>query len=474
MDYDSVIVNGKIVTPSKILKADLAIKDGKIAAIGTGLSNNAEQLIDAKGQLVLPGMVDAHVHINEPGRSDWEDYHTGSQALAAGGTTSMVVMPLNALPARTTALEFTRQRKIAEEKSYIDFALYGGLVPGNLDEISKLADVGAAGYKAFMATTGTDIPGDFKNVDDYELYRGMQAIQKTGLRLSLHAENPILTDRFAEEKIAHHQTKIQDYIDSRPPMVEVEAVRRALYFAKMTGCKLHFVHLSTGEAVGEVQKAKAQGQDVTCETCVHYLALDTNDFKKIGPLAKCSPALRTKDVQNQLWEKVQEGALNAVTSDHSPAPASMKANPNDNIFDVWGGISGAQNNVDLFYDVAVKSNRLTIFQFVQLISAGPAELFGLKNKGSLEAGKDADIIFLDPTQSYTLTKSDLYYKNKFSAYEGFEIHDRITRTILRGKTIFTLKSGFTTEADGKFLLNQKVKGDSVYADNTDTKQTILN
>ena len=474
MKYDSVIINGKIVMPDKVFEGELAIKNGKVAAIGKKFSTETEQVIDAEGQFILPGMVDAHVHINEPGRSDWEDYHTGSQALAAGGTTSMVVMPLNALPARTTASEFNRHRAIAEGKSYIDFALYGGLVPGNLDEIPKLAAAGAAGYKAFMATTGTDIPGDFKNVDDYELYRGMQAIQKTGLRLSLHAENPVLTDRFAEEKIANHRTKIQDYIDSRPPMVEVEAVLRALYFAKMTGCKLHFVHLSTGEAVEKVQEAQAQGQDVTCETCVHYLTLDTDDFQNIGPLAKCSPVLRTKDVQAQLWKKVQEGALNAVTSDHSPAPASMKANPNDNIFDVWGGISGAQNNVDLFYDVAVKSKRLTILQFVQLIAAGPADLFGLKSKGSLEVGKDADIIFLDPNQNYTLSNDDLYYKNKFSAYEGFEIHDRITRTILRGKTIFTIKNGFIAEADGKFLLNQKVKGETAHANNTDTKQTIHN
>lgn len=474
MQYDLVITNGKVVTPTAVLNSDLAVKDGKIAAIGNHLTANTDQVIDAKGQLVLPGMVDAHVHINEPGRSDWEDYHTGSQALAAGGTTSMVVMPLNALPARTTAAEFRRQRAIAAGKSYIDFALYGGLVPGNLAEIAKLADAGAAGYKAFMATTGTDIPGDFKNVDDYELFRGMQAIQKTGLRLSLHAENPVLTDRFAAEKIANHQTKIQDYIDSRPPMVEVEAVRRALYFAKMTGCKLHFVHLSTDEAVSEVQKAQADGQDVTCETCVHYLALDTDDFRKIGPLAKCSPALRTKAVQAQLWEKVQEGALNAVTSDHSPAPASMKANPNDNIFDVWGGISGAQNNVDLFYDIAVKSNRLTILQFVQLIAAGPADLFGLKNKGRLEIGKDADLIFLDPSQTYTLTKDALYYKNKLSAYEGFRIHDRVTRTILRGNTIYTLDNGFTTQPDGQFLMNQNRKEGLAHADNADAKQTILN
>ncbi|GAX05323.1 allantoinase [Secundilactobacillus pentosiphilus] len=451
----SIIKNGLIVTPTGVVKADLAIKAGKIAAIGD-LSGSAEEVIDAKGQLVLPGMVDAHVHINEPGRGNWEDYHTGSQALAAGGTTSMVVMPLNALPARTTAAEFNRHRAIAEGRSYIDFALYGGLVPGNQPAIAPMAQAGAAGFKAFMATTGSDEPGDFHNVDDYDLYRGMQAIAKTGLRLSLHAENAVLTDRLAEDEIAHQHTDVQAYIDSRPPMVEVEAVRRALYLAKQTGCKLHFVHLSTGEAVREVHRAQLAGQDVTCETCLHYLTLNTVDFKQIGPLAKCSPVLRTPEVQADLWREVQAGHVNAVTSDHSPAPAEMKANPSNNIFEVWGGISGAQNNLDIFYDVAVKSGRLNLQQFVQLTAAGPAQLFGLKNKGQLRVGADADIALLDPDQSYTLQASDLFYKNPISAYVGRKINCRVTRTILRGKTIFELGRGFDEQPTGRFLRNQQV------------------
>ncbi|MHA8110451.1 allantoinase AllB [Lactobacillaceae bacterium Melli_B4] len=454
MTYDTLIYNGKIVTPKTVINGELAIKDGKIAAIGTGLPKDAKQLIDANQQLILPGMVDAHVHINEPGRGDWEDYHTGSQALAAGGTTSMIVMPLNALPARTTDAEFKRHREIAEYKSYIDFALYGGLVPNNLAEIEAMANDVAAGFKAFMATTGSDIPGEFHNVDDYELYKGMQEIAKTGRRLLIHAENPVLTDRFAEEKIAEGKTGIQDYVDSRPPFVEVEAVKRAIYFGKLTGCKLHLVHLSTGESVCEVLKARLEGQDVTCETCVHYLAITRDDFEKIGPLAKCSPALRSKSVQDTLWDEVLAGNVTMVTSDHSPAPASMKENPDNNIFDIWGGISGAQNNVDLLYDVAVKSGRLSIFQFIKLIAESPAKVFGLKNKGSLEVEKDADLLFLDTNQSYQLTEDNLYYKNKISAYVGFEINCRVTQTILRGKTIFKLSDGFDNQPTGQFLLNE--------------------
>lgn len=455
MKYDTVIRNGRVVTPMEIIESEVGISEGKIVAIGSNLAASADSVIDAHGQLVLPGMVDAHVHINEPGRSGWEDYNTGSKALAAGGTTSMVVMPLNALPARTTQKDFEAQRQIAASKSYIDFALYGGLVPGNLSEIEKMADSGAAGFKAFMATTGTDIPGDFKNVDDYELFRGMQAIAKTGLRLSLHAENAVLTDRLAEEFESEGKTSIQDYVDSRPPMVEVEAVRRALYLARQAGCKLHFVHLSTGEAVREVVKARNEGQDVTCETCVHYLTLTVDDFKKIGPEAKCSPALRTKDVLDDLWKMVESGAVSAVTSDHSPAPLSMKQDPDNNIFNIWGGITGAQNNVDLFYDVAVRSGRLSILEFTKLIAQGPAELFGLKNKGQISIGYDADFTFLDPDQSYIEKPEDLYYKNPHSAYIGRKINARVTQTILRGKTIYTLKGGIVGQSKGRFLLNSK-------------------
>jgi allantoinase len=363
----------------------------------------------------------------------------------------MLVMPLNALPARTTAAEFTQHRQIAAGQSYIDFGLYGGLVPNNRGEIAAMAQAGAVGFKAFMATTGSDLPGDFQNVDDYELYRGMQAIAATGLRLAIHAENAVLTDRLAAEKIAQHQTDIQAYLDSRPPLVEVEAVRRALYFGQITGCKLHFVHLSTGAAVAQVAQARAAGQDVTCETCVHYLALDATQFKAIGPLAKCAPALRSPAVQATLWQQVQQGAVTAVTSDHSPALLAMKADSHHNIFEVWGGISGAQNNVDLFYDIAVGQQRLSLFQFVQLIAAGPAQLFGLIQKGSLTVGKDADLVFLDPTQQYTLTKADLYYKNKMSAYVGRRIHARVTRTLLRGQTVFDLAQGFQAAPQGQFL-----------------------
>lgn len=457
MEYALVITNGHIATPDGVIDADLAIQDEKIAAIGHNLAAHSDQVLDAKGQMVLPGMVDSHVHINEPGRSDWEDYHTGSQALAAGGTTTMLVMPLNALPARTTEKEFKRQAKIAENKSYVDYGLYGGLVPGNVDEIQKMADAGAMGFKTFMATTGSDIPGDFKNVDDYQLFRGMQTIAQTGLPILVHAENAAITDGLAAEKIAAGKTDIKDYVDSRPPFVEFEAVRRAIYFAKQTNVRLHFVHLSTPESVAEVTKAREAGLQVTCETCPHYLILDRDQFEKIGPLAKCSPALRDPAIVKGLWKKLFNGEIDTIGSDHSPAPMSMKRSQTNNIFDIWGGISGCQNNVDLFYDEAVTKRGLPITEFVKVTAQRPAELFGLANKGRLQVGYDADITLLDLNQSYTIKADDLYYKNKISAYEGFKVNDRVTTTLLRGHVIYRLDHGFIDKPSGH-LLTKKFSG----------------
>jgi allantoinase len=454
MSFDTVITNGQVVLTNSVEKIDIGIIDGKICALGLNLVSHAQEVIDAKGNLVLPGMIDAHVHINEPGRSDWEDYTTGTRALAKGGTTSMVVMPLNALPARTTKTEFDRQKKFAEKSSMIDFAFYGGLVPGNQAELKKMQASGAVAFKAFMATCGdVENPTDFRNIDDYDLLKGMEAIAEIGSIISLHAENAVICDRLAEEYQAVGKTSVQDYVNSRPVLSEVEAVTRALYFAKLTGARLHFVHISTPEAVALIQEAKMSGQDVTLESCTHYFALDTQKFIEIGAQAKCSPPLRSHKNQEGLFRDLARGQFDFITSDHSPSPLSMKEH--DNIFDVWGGISGAQNNVDLTFDLFVNQHHLPVTEFARLTSEGPARRFGLMNKGDIRLGHDADFVILNPHESYTLRREDLEYKNKQSAYLGFTIGATVKQTILRGRTIYQAEKGLTKALKPKFLAYQK-------------------
>lgn len=449
MTYDLIIKNGNVVFYDEVRKADIGIKDEKIACIADHIDADAVKTIDANGQYVMPGMIDTHVHISEPGRTEWEGFVTGSQALAAGGTTSYVEMPLNALPATTNKEALDLKIEAAKGKNYVDYSFYGGLIPGNIHQLEEQAKGGVKAFKCFISDCGSDIPDDFANVDDYTLYKGMEKLAELDQLLCIHAENPDITRRLAEDKMREGKTTGVDYAESRPIFTEVEAVKRAILFAKETGCKLHLVHISTSEAIQEILKAQREGLDVTVESCPHYFALSAEDVDAIGPKAKCQPPLRKKADQERLWDELLAGNIGWLTSDHSPCTWDLKDAP---LFEAWGGISGCQNNVDLMFDLAVKQRNMPVEQFVHLIATNPSKRFNFPNKGEIALGKDADIIFVDPKQSYTLKSEDLYYKNKFSAYEGFEIGCRVTKTILRGDVVFDLNEGIVGEPKGKLML----------------------
>jgi len=449
MSYDLIIKNGMVVFREEARPAEIGIKDGKIAAIADVLDREAKEVIDAQGQLVLPGMVDTHVHIDEPGRTEWEGFETASKAMAAGGTTTFVDMPLNALPATVTKHAFDVKMSAAQDKVWVDYGLYGGLIPNNLEDLKDLSDAGVLAFKSFIATCGNkEIPDDFRDIDDYSLYKGMEKLAELDQILCVHAENASITDNLAIEKVAQGKTTVQDYVDSRPVITELEAIKRCILFARETGCKLHIVHVSSAEGADAILEAQREGLDVTFETCTHYLALNTDDFARIGNRAKCSPPLRSKEEQARLWEKVESGEINWVTSDHSPCTEDLKQGT---VFAAWGGISGCQNSVDLLFDLAVKQHGIPVHMFSQMISYNPSRRFNLPSKGEIALDKDADLIFVDPEQSYELKREDLYYKNKFSAYEGIKINCRVTKTILRGEVVFDLDKGIIGPAGGRFL-----------------------
>ncbi|MEW9673133.1 allantoinase AllB [Ammoniphilus sp. 3BR4] len=461
MKYDLIIRNGNVVLRDVVKKADIAIQNGKIAAIAENLNETADRVMDATGQYVMPGMIDTHVHICEPGRTEWEGFETGTKALAAGGTTSYVDMPLNALPATTTKKALELKLAAAEGKNYVDYALYGGLVPGNLENLQELSDVGVVAYKCFMATCGTDLPEDFRNVDDYTLYAGMKKLAELGHILSIHAENAEITDRLAEEKIKQGKLTASDYVASRPVFTEVDAIKRALLMAKETGCKLHFVHISSAAGVEEIMKARNEGQDVTLESCPHYFTITTSQFEEIGPLAKCSPPLRDEAEQEKLWEALKQGKIDMLTSDHSPCPPEMKHSETNNIFEVWGGITGCQNNVDLMFDEAVKKRYVPVTDFVRMIATKPAERFNLREKGEIAISKDADIILVDPNQSYVVKAEDFYYRHKHSPYTNRTINCRVTKTFVRGQLVFDLNEGIVGEPIGRFIQPMNVSDNRV-------------
>lgn len=460
MNYDLIIRGGKVVFNDEVQNVDVAVKDGLITAIAKFIEGEAREIVNAAGQFVMPGMIDTHVHICEPGRTEWEGFVTGTKALAAGGTTCYVDMPLNALPATVDRQSLYLKLKSAEGKNYVDYALYGGLVPGNLDKLEELSKEGVVAFKCFMATCGSDLPDDFKNVDDYTLYMGMKKLAELGHILSIHAENAEITDRMAEEMQKQGRTSPRDYVASRPVFTEVDSVKRALFLAKETGCKLHFVHISTAEAVDEIMKAKNEGQDVTLESCPHYFTINTAQFEEIGPVAKCSPPLRDEREQEKLWQKLINGQIDMLTSDHSPCPPGMKFSATNNIFEVWGGISGCQNNVDLMFDQAVLKRHLPVSDFVKMISYNPSQRFNLLNKGEIAVSKDADIILVDPNQSYVVQKEDLYYRHPHSPYIGKKINCRVTKTFVRGNLVFDLTEGVVGNPVGRQITSNK-KGELV-------------
>lgn len=453
MSYDVLIKNGLVILENEAIETSVAIKDGKIAAIGSNLGE-AKETIDAKGMIVSPGMVDAHVHITDPGggyRDFWEGYETGTKACAKGGVTSFIEMPLNQVPATIDKDSLNKKYQSGEGKLHVDVASFGGLVPFNLKGgIQELDQGGVTAYKCFMATCGDrSIDGDFMNVDDYSLYEGMKQIAKTGKVLAIHAENAAITDKLGEEAYKKGETTLEAYVATRPVFTEVEPIRRAILFAKETGCRIHICHVACPEGVAEVVKAREEGVDVTCETCTHYLYFDTSELDNIGPVVKCSPPIRDKEAQNGLWEKLREGGISFVTSDHSPCTPDLK--DTTNAFEAWGGIAGVQNNVDVLFDEAVQKRGMSLNQFADIIAANPADRYELNDKGRIAVGKDADFVFIAPDSPYTLQAEDLEYRNKISPYVGRKIGAQVTKTILRGKTIYDKDTGVNTEAIGEFI-----------------------
>lgn len=413
--------------------AAIGIADGKIAAISEG---TAREEIDGAGLLVLPGVIDAHVHFNEPGRADWEGIATGSRACAAGGTTTFFDMPLNSTPPLIDAESFAKKRAIAECDSFVDFAFWGGLVPGNLDQLEALRDCGVIGLKAFMSGSGID---DFPKADPATLKAGMKRAAELGLLVAVHAE--------IDHPEFRHGTTIRDYLDSRPIEMEMEAVELALNLALETGCALHIVHVSSARAVALIAKAFYGGVDVSCETCPHYLVFNGADVERIGALAKCAPPIRDEIARTELRKKLELGEILTVGSDHSPAPMSMKTDPD--FFKVWGGISGCQHLLALLFDLGIDSARLGL-----CTSENVADRFGLAGrKGRIAPGLDADLVLLDPRGETEITAESLHYRHQHSPYVGRTLRGRVVRTILSGQTVM-LDGRITGTPRGRLLTPQ--------------------
>lgn len=428
--FDLIIRGGSVVTPDAVLIADVAVSDGVIVEISPEIEGSVQQVIDARSLTLLPGAVDMHVHFNEPGRAEWEGWATGSLACAVGGTTTVVDMPLNASPPTLDGASFDAKRQAAEASSIVDFALWGGLTPINLDTMEDLADRGVVGFKAFMSSSGI---ADFPRADDTILCEGMKRAAALGLPVAVHAEDETLTAALAANAIAAGTTGFADYLASRPMAAELDAIRRAIDIAEETGCALHVAHVSTASGAKEIANARTRGLEVSAETCPHYLSFSEEDIGELGALAKCAPPLRPRSEVALLRQAVARGEIQIVASDHSPCPPEMKAG--DDIFAVWGGIAGCQSLLSALLRVGLDDLGASLPTVMKLVADAPARRLRLPGKGRIAIGYDADLVLVEMGQSHTLEARHLRYRHQISPFVGMTFPARIRRTMLRGMTI---------------------------------------
>jgi allantoinase len=430
-NFDLIVRGGTVVTESEVRAADIAVADGRITRVDPDLGATAREEIDARGLHVFPGLIDAHVHFNEPGRAEWEGLETGSSALAAGGGTLFFDMPLNAHPPTLDAAGFKLKLAGAERSSRVDFAFWGGLVPQNLDRLEELAAAGVVGFKAFMADSGID---DFPRVDDDQLREGMKRAAWLGLPVAVHAESEAMTRRLARERIERGQISAHDYLASRPVAAELDAIGRALDMAGETGCALHVVHVSCGEGIRLITDARARGVDVSCETCPHYLVLTADDLERLGAVAKCAPPLRAPAQREELWRCVLAGVVTTIGSDHSPSPPHMKKDTS--FFRVWGGISGVQHTLPLLLTEGYVNRQMALPAIARLTSSDVARRFRLGTKGDIAVGHDADLALVDLGGRFEVRSEELWYRHRQSPYIGRRLQGRVVRTLVRGQTVF--------------------------------------
>jgi allantoinase len=418
---------------------DIGIEGEFIAAVGHDLPSGKHE-IDATRLAILPGMIDAHVHFNEPGRTDWEGAQTGSGALAAGGGTLFVDMPLNSSPCTVNAKNFDAKRAALETSSITDFALWGGIVPGNLYDMEDLAERGAVGFKAFMCDSGL---AEFPRADDGTLYFGMVEAARLGLPVAVHAESDEMTRSLSHRLLKEGRHDIAAFLESRPVGAEVEAIRRAGAFARDSGCKLHIVHISSGSGVAAALEARRLGADITLETCPHYLFFSEEDLLRIGAVAKCAPPLRSAAEREHLRHAAQHTEIDIIGSDHSPCPPDMK--DRENFFEIWGGIAGVQSTIPVLLDTGLSLERIAA-----TTATNPALRFNLKQRGALQPGNYADIALVDAGGTTHVTEASLLHRHRTSPYAGCTLKGKVVRTIRRGETIFS-EGVVTAQTRGRFV-----------------------
>ncbi len=427
----------RVFTPQGPRPAGVVVRDGKILRVveweqrpaGTGDC----VVHDCGDDCILPGLVDSHVHINEPGRAEWEGFETATRAAAAGGCTTLIDMPLNCLPETTTTAALEQKRAAAAGKCTVDWAAWGGVVTGNQEQIELLAEAGVAGFKCFLIYPGCD---GFTMVDQAQLRAALPHVARTGLPLLVHAELAGPLDHAAQALAVADWRRYSTYLTSRPDEAELAAIALMIQLCREYGCHVHIVHLSSAEALPMLQAARAEGLPITVETCPHYLHFAAEQIPDGAALFKCAPPIRGNANRERLWQGLREGVIDLVATDHSPCPPHMKRLQEGNFQSAWGGIASLSVSLPVMW-TEMRMRGLPLANLVRWMAEKPAQLAGLgARKGSIAEGYDADLVVFDDAASFVLTENRLHYRHAISPYLGETLLGQVKATFVRGHKVF--------------------------------------
>jgi allantoinase len=449
---DLVIRGHRVVTENSVGPASVHIARGHISAISIfeDVPNNCELIEASRESLVMPGLVDTHVHVNEPGRADWEGFETATRAAAAGGVTTIVDMPLNSIPATTTLPALQAKLAATENKLHVDVGFWGGVVPGNTGELQKLWEAGVVGFKCFLIHSGVD---EFPNVTEADLRAAMPELARLGAPLIVHAEVAGPIDACCQSIARANSSSYQTFLSSRPRTAENQAVELMIKLSRETGCRIHIVHHSSADALPVLRQAKSAGLPLTVETCPHYLHFCAEDIPEGATEFKCCPPIRERDNREQLWEALRDGTIDFVVSDHSPCPPEMKLRGQGDFLNAWGGISSLQLRLPIMWTEAGLRG-FGIDQIVRWLSAEPARQAGLSHlKGAIKAGADADIVIWNPNAEFRVDAGTLEHRHKLTPYAGERLRGVVEKTLIRGQIVYD-SGEFITTFRGQTVLRQ--------------------
>ena len=429
---DLVILSTRVVTPGGTAPAAVAISDGVVTAIHDhGAGPDSPRRLDVGDAVLLPGGVDTHVHVNEPGRTEWEGFETATRAAAGGGITTIVDMPLNSVPVTTTTAALELKARAAAGHATIDYAFWGGVVPGNIDQLAPLARAGVRGFKCFLVPSGID---EFPPVGESQLRPAMSKLAGLGLPLLVHAELPGPIARAGSSR-GSDPRRYGSYLASRPRAAELEAVNLMLGLCRETGCRVHIVHVSAAETLGRLRDARRAGLPVTAETCPHYLTFAAEEILDGATAWKCAPPIRERSNREQLWDGLAQGTLDLVASDHSPAPPALKCLETGDFVRAWGGIASLELGLAATWTGARDRGR-DLGDLARWCAERPARLAGLPRKGRIAPGCDADLIVFDPDARFAVRPGQLRQRHPVTPYAGMTLAGVVRQTFVRGVCVY--------------------------------------